>query len=162
MARSGAFTAGLALGIALATGVMVGHADDVQANVIEAAAAAKVDPIKLQGAVISLEAAGLPADPYGYLRSVGELPPLPREPVAPPNPRVECIISHESGGDPGATNARSKAAGLGQFLWSTWLTTPQGKAGLSPYNAAANRAAIAYMLDAGRAREFDAVRYFGC
>jgi hypothetical protein len=85
-----------------------------------------------------------------------------RGPTVSGSGRIECIIRHESGGDPNATNPRSKAAGLGQFLWSTWLTTPQGKAGLSPYDAAANLAAIQYMLNAGRALEFDAVKYYGC
>jgi hypothetical protein len=74
---------------------------------------------------------------------------------------VACIVRVESRGDPNAHN-RSGAAGLGQFLPGTWASTPQGRAGLSVYNAAANRAAIQYMLDAGRAREFDAVRFYGC
>jgi hypothetical protein len=42
------------------------------------------------------------------------------------------------------------------------LTTPQGRAGLSVYDAAANRAAIQWMLDVGRAREFVAVTAYGC
>jgi muramidase (phage lysozyme) len=74
---------------------------------------------------------------------------------------VACIIGVESKGDPNAHN-RSGASGLGQFLPGTWASTPQGRAGLSVFNPAANRAAIQYMLDAGRAREFDAVRFYGC
>lgn len=166
MARITAFTAGLALGLALGTAILVGHADDVSAEVSEAALAAHVDPVKLQGAVNSTG-----EDPWLYLRGVGELdpptspaprsasPPVPAPPVV--SARVACIIRVESQGDPGARN-RSGAAGLGQFLPSTWVTTPQGRAGLSVYNPAANRAAIQYMLDSGRAREFDAVRIYGC
>lgn len=81
----------------------------------------------------------------------------PDDQPAVEDPRVECIIEVESRGDPNATNPRSGAAGLGQFLRGTWLTTPQGQAGYSVYNAAANRAAVAWMLSVGRAREFVAV-----
>ena len=163
MARAMMFVGGLACGFMLATGVLAGHADDVQAEVLEAARVAKVDPIQLQGALNMLEVHGLPADPYSYLRSTGELAPPPREPVLvpPSNSRIECIIRVESRGNPNAHNP-SGASGLGQFLPSTWATTPQGKAGISVYNPAANRAAIAWMINVGRAREFDAVRYFGC
>lgn len=85
------------------------------------------------------------------------------EPVAPViDPRVACIVRVESRGDPGATNPRTGAAGLGQFLYGTWLTTPQGQAGFSRYDPDANLAAISWMLAVGRAREFDAVRYAGC
>lgn len=76
--------------------------------------------------------------------------------------RVACVIRLESHGDPDAVNPRSGASGLGQFLHSTWLTTPQGKAGLSVFDPVANMAAIYYMFAAGRAAEFDAVRIYGC
>jgi hypothetical protein len=170
MARATAFVGGLVCGLALGTLVIVGHADDVQAAVLEAARAANVDPVQLQGAVNTLEARGLDADPFVYLRSTGELgsPVLPPSAaVSPPAPasgvslRVACIIQVESRGDPNARN-RSGAAGLGQFLPGTWATTPQGKAGYSVFNAAANTAAIQWMIDVGRAREFDAVRFYGC
>jgi hypothetical protein len=174
MARATAFVGGLVCGLALGTLVIVGHADDVQAAVLEAARAANVDPVQLQGAVNTLEARGLDADPFVYLRSTGELGSPPREPVLPPSAaappaaptsgvsaRVACIIQVESRGDPNARN-RSGAAGLGQFLPGTWVTTPQGKAGYSVFNAAANTAAIQWMIDVGRAREFDAVRFYGC
>jgi Transglycosylase SLT domain len=164
MARVSAFTAGLVLGLALGTAVLVGHADDVSAEVQAAAVAAGVDPVKLQGAVNSTG-----EDPWLYLRGVGELdsPPSPAPRSVPPplapavSARVACIIRVESRGDPTARN-RSGASGLGQFLPSTWASTPQGKAGLSVFNPAANTAAIAWMVDNGRAREFDAVRYGGC
>jgi Transglycosylase SLT domain len=167
MAKATAFVGGLVCGLVLGTAVIIGHADDVQASVAEAAKAANVDPVELQGAVNVLEAHGMPSDPYGYLRSVGELPPLtpPREPVVLPagaySARVECIIRHESSGVPTAHN-RSGASGLGQFLPGTWASTPQGKAGYSVFNPEANRAAIAWMVNVGRAKEFDAVRFYGC
>lgn len=76
------------------------------------------------------------------------------------SPLVECIIRLESGGNPNAVNARSKASGLGQFLPSTWLTTPLGKQGVSVFNAAANRQMVAWMIANGRATEFDTL--WGC
>jgi hypothetical protein len=71
--------------------------------------------------------------------------------------RVDCVAWYESHDIPTAVNPRSGAAGLGQFLRSTWLSTPQGQAGLSVFDAVANRAAIAWMLQVGRAREFAVV-----
>ena len=157
MARVSAFAAGLALGLALGTAVIIGHADDVSAEVSEAAVAAHVDPTDLAGAVSTT---GL--DPWTYLRAVGELDqPAPSSPSAV-SPRVACIITHESRGDAHAVNPRSGASGLGQFLPGTWKTTPQGRAGLSVFDPTANRAAIQYMLAAGRAREFVAVSAYGC
>jgi hypothetical protein len=160
VAKAVAFVGGLACGFLLATGILISHADDVQAEVNEAAVLAHVDPVQLQGAVNSLKTAGVPdTDPFSYLRSTGELPPIALSQSY--TGRVACIIRVESQGDPNAHN-RSGASGLGQFLPSTWATTPQGRAGVSVYNAAANRAAIQWMLDNGRAREFDAVRFYGC
>ena len=40
----------------------------------------------------------------------------------------------ESRDTPSAYNARSGAAGSLQFLYGTWMSTPQGKAGLSRYD----------------------------
>jgi len=147
------FVAGLALGLALGSAVAIGHADDVEASVAEAAAAAHVNPIDLAGAV---NTTGL--DPWLYLRRTGELP-LPPAPAV--SARVACIIRVESKGDPNARN-RSGASGLGQFLPGTWASTPQGKAGYSVFNAEANTEAIQWMIAVGRAQEFDAVRYYGC
>jgi hypothetical protein len=45
---------------------------------------------------------------------------------------------------------------------STWRTTPQGRAGLSAYDPVAATAAANWMLSVGRAREWDAVRFYGC
>ena len=155
-----AFAGGLVCGIALCAAVASTHADDVSAEVLEAAAAAHVSPVDLQGAVNSTG-----VDPYIYLRGTGELPPLPapeRVVTSPFSGRVACIIAHESQGNPRAVNPRSGASGLGQFLSSTWSTTPQGRAGLSVFDASANTAAINWMISVGRAREFDAVRFDGC
>jgi hypothetical protein len=49
------------------------RADESSVDVREAAAAAGVDPQLLQGAINSVG-----TDPYTYLRSTGELPPLPQ------------------------------------------------------------------------------------
>jgi hypothetical protein len=154
MARAMAFAGGLVCGIALCAAVASTHADDVSAEVLSAAAEAHVDPIALQGWV---NTEGV--DPYVLLRGTGELPPLqPVGRVSPPvDGRVACIIRYESRGDARAVNPRSGASGLGQFLPSTWRSTPQGRAGLSVFDPAANRAAVQYMLAAGRAREFAVV-----
>jgi len=167
------FVVGAVFGIVVTTlaGAALGiHAESDQ---VEAAAAeAGVDPQDLRGALNSQGVRGMTTDPWVYLRSNRELPDSektlpPPAAVSPPAPasgvsaRVKCIIQVESRGDPNARN-RSGASGLGQFLPGTWASTPQGKAGYSVFNAAANSAAIQWMIDVGRAREFDAVRFFGC
>jgi hypothetical protein len=53
-------------------------------------------------------------------------------------PLLDCIIAGESGWDPNGQNPRSKAAGLAQFLPSTWATTPEGQLGRSPFEPLAN------------------------
>jgi hypothetical protein len=84
------------------------------------------------------------------------------QPVVAENPRLACIRRIESHNDPNATNRYSGAMGLYQFLPSTWRTTPQGRAGLSAYDPVAATAAANWMLSVGRAREWDAVRFYGC
>lgn len=157
--------------IGAAFGVVVGvvggaalglHAQDPQTDLDTAAHAAHVNPTDLKGAMLST---GID-DPYVYLQGVGELPSptssKPPPPLAPAaSARRTCIVRVESHGDPKAHNP-SGASGLGQFLPGTWASTPQGRAGLSVYDPVANLAAIDYMLAAGRAREFDAVRIYGC
>jgi hypothetical protein len=71
--------------------------------------------------------AGL-ADPRAYLYA--RAPDLA--------PRLDCIIAGESGWDPAQQNPRSHAAGLAQFLPSTWATTPEGQRGLSPFEPLAS------------------------
>jgi len=159
---------GLVVGVVGAAALGIHASDDTERTdqIHHAAAEAGVDETDLAGAVNST---GL--DPFVYLRGVGELdhassssrPPVSVVASAAPavSARVACIIRVESCGDPNARN-RSGASGLGQFLPSTWATTPQGRAGLSVFNAADNTAAIQWMIDVGRAREFDAVRFYGC
>jgi transglycosylase-like protein with SLT domain len=53
-------------------------------------------------------------------------------------PRLDCIIANESGWDPSQVNGVTRAAGLAQFLPSTWAATPQGVEGLSPFDPTAN------------------------
>lgn len=81
-------------------------------------------------------------------------------PVSPYSARADCIVAHESHWDASAVNPRSGAAGLGQFLRSTWATTPY--AARSVFDPYANHAAVCWMLAVGRAREFDVVRLGYC
>ena len=69
-----------------------------------------------------------PLDPRGYLY------------VRAPDlaPRLDCIISLESGWDPNSQNRRSRASGLAQFLPSTWAMTPEGQRGASVFEPFAN------------------------
>ncbi len=168
------FVVGAVFGIVVGTvlgaaaGLHAATAEDVQAPAAEAG----VDPTELAGVVNTLQ-----VDPRVYLRSEGLLerassqsektlpPSASSSPAAPTSgvssTRVACIIRVESRGDPRAYN-RSGASGLGQFLPGTWASTPQGRAGLSVWDPAANTAAISWMIANGRAREFDAVRFYGC
>ncbi|HYW89593.1 MAG TPA: hypothetical protein VFB50_17605, partial [Chloroflexota bacterium] len=59
MAKATAFVGGLVCGLALGTAVMIGHADDVNAEVNAAAIAAGVSPVDLQGALNSQGQQGL-------------------------------------------------------------------------------------------------------
>jgi hypothetical protein len=165
------FVTGLVAGIVIATvaGAAAGlHAQVSTDDIANAAHEAGVSEMDLRGALNSQAVHGLTADPWTYLRSNRELPSLPpsasNSPAAPASgvsSRVACIIHVESRGDPNARNP-SGASGLGQFLPSTWVTTPQGRAGMSVWDPAANTAAINWMISVGRAREFDAVRFYGC
>jgi hypothetical protein len=53
-------------------------------------------------------------------------------------PRLDCIIGAESGWVPSQQNAGTRAAGLAQFVPSTWAATPEGQQGLSPFEPLAN------------------------
>jgi len=154
------------------------HEDGTLDEVALVAAEAGVSPTDLRGAVNTLGVAA-----RAYMESVGELvPPLPpadkagAASISPPGAasvstppqasgfdrRIECLIRYESGGNPNAYNERSHASGLLQFLPSTWAGTPQGRAGLSVFNPQAARAAAAWMLTQGRAREWTPVRMGLC
>ena len=65
-----------------------------------------------------------------------------------------CIIAHESKGNPDAKNPRSTAAGLFQFLRSTWDRVPTSITGGSydsgrVYNPEASTAAAAWLVYEG-------------
>jgi SLT domain-containing protein len=51
----------------------------------------------------------------------------------------ECIIAHESGGDPAAVNPSSGAGGLFQFLPSSWLAYGGGQFAPLPNLATADQ-----------------------
>jgi hypothetical protein len=146
------------------------HEDGSIDEVALVAAEAGVSPTDLRGAVNTLGVAA-----RAYMESVGELaPPIPpagqagAASISPPGAasvfdrRIACLIRYESGGNPNAVNRSSGAAGLAQFLLSTWLTTPQGKAGLSRFDPVAAREATRWMLAQGRAQEWVPVRMGLC
>lgn len=143
---------GMTLGAACSARAQTEPTDDTVAAAAEAEAG--LDATDLQGA---LNTTGLDARAYLAFLTAPETAT-----EVPLSGRVACIVRVESRGDPNATNPRSGARGLGQFLDSTWMSTPQGSAGYSVYDATANLAAIQYMLDAGRAREFNAVSMGYC
>jgi hypothetical protein len=53
-----------------------------------------------------------------------------------------------------AYNRWSGASGLFQFIPSTWMATPQGRAGLSPFDPYANAAAAAWLYHTGGPRHW--------
>lgn len=64
--------------------------------------------------------------------------------------RMRRVIFRESRFRPWAHNRRSTACGLGQFLNSTWDSTPQGAAGLPCEDGYANAMAMAWMIRYGK------------
>lgn len=141
------------MAVLLAAALAVGTMQSVEDAIFEVLAAEAQVPVEeLRGAVNSTG-----APPLIYLRNTGELP-SPEPPAAPLNRAVEnrldCISWFESRHTPSATNPSSKAAGQYQFLWSTWNGTPQGRAGLSPYDPVAAREAARWMIAQGRVREW--------
>lgn len=103
--------------------------------------------------VIEPEAApALPATPYNYLYA--SYPHLAK--------RLDCVISHESHWSSGAVNPRSGASGLAQFLKSTWLTTPQGKAGASVFDPYANIDGAAWLATNVGWRQWQVVTFGYC
>lgn len=142
------FIAGVGLGLAVGL-IATARADSEPSDdVLAAAQEANVDPQQLLGAVNTTH-----LDARAYLYAVGEL----ARPFQWPTGRLACIARVESRNDPNATNPRSGAAGLFQFLHGTWLSTPQGKAGLSPYDPQAATDAAQWMVQQGRIREWQAV-----
>jgi len=139
-------------------------ADDdsfIPEDVVAVADEAGVNKQDLAGAVFTVsEAFGVPVPPRQYAIHAGLIAPPYNPPprvVPPMSARLACIARVESQNNPNATNRRSGAAGLFQFLWSTWYTTPQGRAGLSPYDPVAATAAAQWMVSQGRIREWVAV-----
>jgi len=163
--------AAFVLGLALGTAVAVIHGDELPSDdVLAAAQEANVDPLLLLGAVNTTH-----LEPRTYLYAVHEL-----EPPVPPSLRdyayqahpdvawcIEQIVKVESNGwytrgwNP-IPVGREHASGLGGFLPSTWASTPQGRAGASIWDGYAQVDGIAFMLHAGRGREFAAVAWGRC
>lgn len=89
---------------------------------------------------------------------IAQTPPL--------NPGVEalldCISWAESRDTPNAYNPSSGAAGQYQFMLSTWLETPQGRAGYSRYNPVAAREAARWMVNRGLKYRWSVVRMGLC
>lgn len=143
---------GLVVGVVAGAAVNL-HADTVDAEVLEAATAAGVDPIDLAGAVNTTG-----QDPYDYLRGVGELAPLPVEAAAPardgraPGPRVACLEAAESRGLNIANQHGSGAVGVLQYMPSTFYAhaAEMGHPGWSPWNPDQARAVAAWDLAHGR------------
>lgn len=75
---------------------------------------------------------------------------------------MDCLSWSESRNVPTAVNPRSGAGGLFQFLPTTWNSTPQGRAGLSPFDPVAARAAARWMIEQGRIREWVPVQMGLC
>ena len=152
---------GFTVGIvgAAALGLHAQDMDGVPVGTVEAANEAGVTVHELLGAMATT---GL--GPRAYLLMTGELAPSSKPSQASLSSsssvssalerRADCIIWRESRGYAGAVNPRSGASGLGQFLPSTWRTTPQGRAGQSVFDPVANRQAVIWMLSVGRGREF--------
>lgn len=94
-----------------------------------------------------------PASPYDYLYA--------KHPWSLAR-RLDCVISRESHWTPGAVNPRSGAAGLAQFLRSTWATTPQGQAGLSVFDPFANIDGAAWLAEHVGFRQWTVVQVGLC
>jgi hypothetical protein len=71
---------------------------------------------------------------------------------------VECLAWAESRNTPSAVNPRSGAAGPLQFMYGTWLSTPQGRAGYSRFDPYASRQAARWMINRGRLHEWSTWR----
>jgi hypothetical protein len=136
----------------------------------------------LVATVMLVGVAAIDAEPSGWLdrQPVAEVADEPQPepeaaPVAPTSPyaylyatyprlarRMDCVIQHESRWAAGAVNPRSGASGLAQFLRSTWLSTPQGKAGQSVFDPYANIDGAAWLATNVGWRQWDAVTFGYC
>ncbi len=125
-------------------------------EIADLAVEAGVDAVDLEGAA---DTTGL--EPREYLYMTGELSrPRVMDPAV--ERRLDCISWYESRHFPGAYNQRSRASGQYQFLPSTWAGTPQGRAGLSPFDPDAAREAARWMIGQGRVREWVPVQMGLC
>jgi soluble lytic murein transglycosylase-like protein len=61
--------------------------------------------------------------------------------------RLDCVIGRESRWNTTAYNSRSGATGLAQFIYSTWMSTPQGKAGASRTDPIASIDASVFLIE---------------
>lgn len=61
--------------------------------------------------------------------------------------RLDCVYARESRWDPMAYNRRSGAEGLAQMLMTTWVTTPQGKAGAARIDPFASIDASIFLIE---------------
>ena len=120
------FAFGLVTGFAVATvfGAALGlRASSSDQDVHEAAVAAGVDEQDLRGALNSLAVNGKDADAWNYLRSVGQLPPLPSSasasPAAPTSGVWARLAACESTSNWQSTSNPVYSGGL-QFDAQTW------------------------------------------
>jgi hypothetical protein len=112
--------------------------------------------------VASVDGAGVAPAAAVAMPAVEDAPDaVPEAEVAPePAPRdwvdrvMDCLSWAESRNVSTAVNPRSGASGLFQFLLSTWMTTPQGRAGYSRFDPVASREATRWMIGQGRGREW--------
>jgi len=61
--------------------------------------------------------------------------------------RLDCVYTQESRWDARAYNRRSGAEGLAQMLMTTWVTTPQGKAGVPRTDPIASIDASVFLIE---------------
>ena len=78
------------------------------------------DPVPTDEETATVEAPPPPPSPHAYLYAA--YPALAR--------KLDCMIQGESTWYPWASGAGGRYVGLAQFDFPTWLSTPQGKAGL--------------------------------
>jgi hypothetical protein len=62
--------------------------------------------------------------------------------------RLDCVFERESHWLPDAVNPYSGAAGVAQFIRSTWAATPQGQRGESRFDPYSSIDASVWLIDA--------------